>query len=487
MNTDLSIFFRFFKYNILSKLTFGKSRQRSKRKFNEIKNTLIYVTKIKLIVMDIISIYKYNDNSCLYAFGIPIIIYTHKSDMTKQAFEHSQAKTMMLKKLLNSRSNNKKTAIFGVMPPEQTGIALFNAENFCDHPGFDIFTNNVDLDRLAILYKYCPTHKNIYSNEVFELTKEYNIYSKNIFVVGNSHHNLPYLKAAYEEKNKNISWIHVHDGNLTNLLFHFYGCDLAKFKQSIAAFYPEKFHLFKDVASWDDVCSLARKNSIYGIRAIYHETNIKNFIANNDGCRRMIEQELSGQEFFIKKAFLSIPDLREVSPYPLPDGSLYIGTFGIPSNEAKQTDKIIEAVRIYNELYHIDAKVVIAGYDTQKYYQSSLNESQQQIVIPFDSPDDKTLYSLMKRVDLAVQLRTLPLGESSGPISQLIGMNKKVIASENFVDSSISSCCSIVEQHVTPEALCESIKKELLKPVPDHSKVIDELSDDHFRELILEI
>ena len=60
-----------------------------------------------------------------------------------------------ISKALRDFENNKKTAIFGVMPPEQTGIALFNAESFCDHPGFDIFTNNVRIIlsvKLFLLY-----------------------------------------------------------------------------------------------------------------------------------------------------------------------------------------------------------------------------------------------------------------------------------------------------------------------------------------------
>ena len=98
------------------------------------------------------------------------------------------------------------------------------------------------------------------------------------------------------------------------------------------------------------------------------------------------------------------------------------------SRGAKLTDRIIAAMHEIRRR-RVDAKLVIAGYDVRNFSSTRASELKDLNVTLFDGPTDLQLLHLMAEVDVAVQLRLKNWAESSGVVSQLLGLGKSVIVS----------------------------------------------------------
>lgn len=389
-----------------------------------------------------------------------------------------------------SEYHKGKVAIIGVMPPENTGIAQFNSYCFSGNDLFDIFSDIKSMDDLFFCYNFADLNmdkNNIYSLSIYNKLNLTEKYRTKIYVLGNSYHNIPYLQQAIKEKDKRNSWLYIHEVNLLSLIFTFLNLDMKKLKELVKKCYGEKYQLLEHIDTWDKFAKNAKQCGIYGARIIALLTGVNSFIVNNDVAVGILNTEFPDHSVKIKKCFHPIPDLRNVQKYEkLEKGNIYVGTFGIPG-DSKETKTVIQAVNILNNKYNMNVKTVLAGYDTKPYYIYALNDELRQYVIYFDSPSDNELFSIMKSMDVCVQLRLYPHGESSGPVSQILGIGNKLVVSKNFIDSDLEKFCAVINDPVSPEDLAQRIIKMLKKKKVSTGKLIEQYSKEKFFEKIAEL
>lgn len=471
---------------------------------NRVKKYILWLPLFKLV-------YK-SDKIKLYTFGIHLLnirkyIYSKNekpvSNLLKefQNYPENQSnifdKTSLielmvlfdsLKKFADSEHNNK-IAIFGVLPPETTGIANYNNKLFANCKYFDIFTSFSSFQNyfFANSLKNITEKTNIFSLKIYNELKLSSRYRKKIFVLGNSNHNLPYLQAAISEADKKNSYLYIHESFLLNVILAYFDYKFEVMKKWISKCYPEYLSTFGKSKNWGDIYNYSLQMRVMGIRIIYELTGISNYIVNNFVAKKDIENEIHNPALNVIRFFHPVTDLRNTLPYDgFKDNGIYIGTWGYP-NGLKCTDLVIDAINELNNKFKLNCKLVLAGYHVKEFYEKNLTEFQQRNVICFDSPSDEELFSLMKKAKLSIQLRPKSLGESSGIICQLFGMNKRIITNKNFLDPEFEKYCVTIELPVTVEKIVSAIMKAIDLPDPDYSSLISKYSFSELQKAISKI
>jgi hypothetical protein len=360
------------------------------------------------------------------------------------------------KKILNHKSECG-CAVFGVLPPEKTGIANYNAKTFGINEEYHVFSlynnpSDIEIAKNSAGDKY---KNNFFSINFYSTACNIFSYKKKIFILGNSPHNAPYLEMAIKEQDKSNSFLYLHEINLFYLL-HFY-LDLQLYNKLLSIVYPE---IPKD----DTLFTNQKKVSHYGIRALVLLTGISNILVNNENAEKLLLEDIKGSVFentlSIKKLFLPINNFHKeeyVEQILMDDDIIKIGYFGICDDTYKSTNIIINAVVLLNEQYGIKSQVILAGYDSELYIHDNIPDLHQRYVLGFSELSDKHFYSVMNQIDIAVQLRNYPHGESSAAINELLSLNKKVITSAEFLDSKLEKYCYVVPKFISEEDLAREL------------------------------
>lgn len=373
------------------------------------------------------------------------------------------------------------TAVFGALPPEKTGLAPYNAKTFGKNSNFHVFSKINNFTNFNIANKFLKDNFNnnfIPINYYCKFLDKYE-YKKRIFVLGNSYHNIEYLKYAVKESNKNNSYLYLHEASLLGLLYYYFDCSEETLYNYLRIYYPNIKYRYK-------LLNYLTINNIYGIRLVLGMTNINNIIVNNNRAKELIINEIKYTDFFDKikifTMFLPIEKLDSIKP-TLNDEYIYIGSFGIPSQH-KGTFTIIEAVDIIINKYKKKLKLVLAGYDVNNYI-NGLDKKLLENIISFDSPDSDTFFSIMSSINIAIQLRNNSFGESSGVISQLIGMNKKIITTSGFIEYSNINNIREVKKNISKDELVVEILNYLDENVTDNTEVVNYYSYDNLCNKLL--
>jgi hypothetical protein len=99
---------------------------------------------------------------------------------------------------------------------------------------------------------------------------------------------------------------------------------------------------------------------------------------------------------------------------------------------------------------------VVAGFQAAGFAASRQIDSMEGIEV-YDSPTDQQFDSLLASVDVAVQLRSSNLGESSGPVARLLYLGKPIIVSRVGAFSELEDAVAYFSEPETPERLAELI------------------------------
>ena len=327
-----------------------------------------------------------------------------------------------------------KVALFGCLPPYESGIARYNLdwlsssnETFCFFTSADNFLKfNRTVDYSNKL--------NVFPDSLFGLmNRKYDLKDK-IFIIGNSYHNIPTLFNAINFGDKN-SWFYVHEAYLKHLLIDY--CKI------VSVSFNEIFHFF-----------YSNQSDGTGLKILLSMTPITKFIVNSDRCRQLIlDETIDKDNIEVQKAFLPLPILPHVhSTRQRYKEELVIGTFGIPS-DFKMTNVIVDAVKILVEL-GFSVRLLVAGFQAKNYF---AGKSIPNFIEVTNSPSYFELLTLEKTVDLAVQLRKICNGESSGVISELLSLGTPIITVKDLADEKSASYMKVVESSITPKILSEII------------------------------
>ena len=385
-------------------------------------------------------------------------------------------------------------ALFGVLPPEETGIAIYNAKTFGINEECHVFSDfsrpfhyTIAKERTGNEYK-----NNFFSMDLFSTADKLFTYRKKIFVIGNSSHNIPYFTAAINGQDKNNSYLYLHEINMHNLLYYYLGFRL--YQKILSAVYPENM---KNFSQSNDISFENVKNKIaYGIRAVLLLTGITNIFVNNENAKKLLLEDIKETIFedtlSITTLFHPIPDLRNVEPEQIlltDDDSILIGSFGLCDDQMKSTNTIVDAVALLNEKYNINAKCILAGYGAELYVSGNISNKKQKYVIGFSNLTNEKFVSIMKQIDIAVQLRNYPHGESSGTLFQLLGLNKKIITSAGFIENRFEKYCQIIPKFISEEELANKIIETLKikNDIIDIDLLLTEYSFKNLSNIILKI
>lgn len=343
------------------------------------------------------------------------------------SWDNTVNKTITILSSLKKIKPNR-IAMFGCIPPSASGIAIYNkliADNATNC--IDIFGDNQSTYLYYSNYNRFNKIRNIFPECSYEDLSHINNYTHNIFVLGNSEHNLSALKTAINNKPNN-SWLYIHDGELISLIKPYCKAEDLDVKTLYFTIYGDK-------------------QNHYGVKVIQHLTGIKNILVNTEKCKNIVKKELKGIDgIVIKKLFHPIKDYRtalttqKISSSVIDNinnaknsGKLLIGTFGVPSDHHKGTNIVLKAILEARKL-HPEITPVIAGYQVNHYLNEHPDLDIAKIGIIFDKPSDIDLSYIMSKIDLAIQLRPHTNGEASGVLSELVCYNKNIIVSSDFTN-----------------------------------------------------
>ncbi|WP_348518455.1 hypothetical protein [Campylobacter sp. CCS1377] len=383
----------------------------------------------------------------------------------QRLFKHDIVKESDISFLNMEKSINKeKSAVFGVLPPEKTGIAIFNHNAFVGCECFDIFSDIRDLSIAKGL------SKNVFDLKTFIKFDASYLYKKFIYILGNSSHNNPYLHMAKSGINKQKSWLYIHEANLNNLLFSHCNGNFLIMKKYLIEHYPEfsseliKLKNFQEFRIWNE------ELKIYSLRVIVRLTSIFNFIVNNSLCKNLILKELKDYKVNIIEAFLPLPKITNISNFYKKNGEFYIGTFGVP-HEIKFSLEIAQAIEYLNEYKNMNTKLLVVGYGASNFFKKhDFNKSYLEI---YENVSDIQFYNLINQVDLVVQLRKKPHGESSGPVMSALTLDKKIIISKDFLDKKIEKEVYIIDNfELDYKKIAEKILECITeKSIPNYKEI----------------
>ena len=345
---------------------------------------------------------------------------------------------------LNSKSvdSNQYLAFFGCFPPQESGIAHVNNEFLKKFNKSHAFLEPFDFVNYRAHSNLEESLIRCFSSELFELLNYYYKYETQVFVLGDSFHNLNTLINCINSHIEN-SWLYLHEAECHGLL--------RSFSEKIGCSLEALYSLFYDQQS---------NKRRYGLIPLIRLTGIKQIIVNNSQCRDLVASELvQEKKLRIVKAFHPIEWVRRTTkPGKKRNGVFVIGSFGAPSS-LKGTHIVIKAVERLVKM-GVPVKLVIAGYCVKRYFSNLDIPPWLQAI---DSPSDEELQKLEEKADISVQLRLKPHGETSGVISQLLGLGSCIVTTKGFVDEDLSSLVTEVDPRVTDLELANTLKKLIVQ------------------------
>ncbi|EAW7606702.1 hypothetical protein FG096_09135, partial [Campylobacter jejuni] len=108
------------------------------------------------------------------------------------------------------------------------------------------------------------------------------------------------------------------------------------------------------------------------------------------------------------------------------------------------------------------------GYGANDFFKKyDFNKSYLEI---YENVSDTQFYDLIKEVDLVIQLRKKPHGESSGPIVSALVLDKKIITSKDFLDKKIEDKVFVLDNH---ELDYKKIAEKILECIQVSSNVVN--------------
>ena len=308
----------------------------------------------------------------------------------------------------------------------------------------DIKTKKLDNIIPYVSYPYAHLHKN---------------YIGKIFVIGNSEHHKTSLMEAIKTKGEKHRLLYLHEAFVLFAFYPYLDFNEEKIKQFIAHWYPQLYTEIQNV-SMGELYNFLRSKNIGMIRPLIALSGIKHIAVNNDLAKKMILDELTDKEkdgLKIDVLFHPIEDYSSVKKIELPSKTYTVGSFGMPL-VGKYSDLLINAVKNLNENGH-KVNLILAGYSVSSWLKENSIENYDWL-IPVDGPSDEYLSQLMHSVDVAVQLRKSPHGESSGCVSQLLGMDQNIITNTGFISLELEKYCTAISD-VNIDTLGTAILKSM--------------------------
>lgn len=353
--------------------------------------------------------------------------------------------------LKNNKKNKNKIAIFvgssGAIAEWTIKTHSINTDDY------DIFVDAKKYkEYLSILSFKKNNINNIYPFYLYKKFKKRLTYKAKIFVLGDSYHNINALSEAINSKNEKNRYLLIHDGCLFGLLYTY-------IKEENIDNFISKYYKNKKINTQKLYTSFL-ENKIFFIKPIIELTSINNIIALDKKVKELILKDNSNnKDLKIESIFLPTEEINNVDNINLKEEKeqYILGIFGGFNPEKKPIDKILKALEILNK--KLKVKLIIVGSGVEKFFQEK-KYSKNNIQI-FEKPDSKLWLKLLNSVDLALELREEWFGYSSGVISELTGLKKKILITDAWCPDDLKDYYYTASQDVSCEELSNIIEKIL--------------------------
>lgn len=386
-----------------------------------------------------------------------------------------------------SKSPEIELAVYTSLPPARSGVADATWSTFREWPGslhlFGSFPAFSDLLLLqAELDRSGSSQRRVFPLRAARGIGRHVQYHASLFVFGNSHHHVP---ASFElaEVTRRVfpTLVQLHESQLTGF-WHEYLGHLTALKSLYCTFYPEKRETIFRSQTYSEIA----ETGILGLRPFCNIFRVSDLILNSPYARELVERDLAGWAN-PRLHTMFLPMRSQCSPPPahqVTNQVLTVGHFGIPG-PLKGCKVLIKACEIVGLTRPV--KLIFAGHYARTFVEEMCDRVPPFIEI-IDSPDAEAFHSAMDLVDLAVQLRFNPHGESSGAVHALLERGKQVIVSgwANYLDYGEAVIQAPVK--ITPETLAGLILANIgQNRSPQICRVVEQHSVEKFHRRLREI
>jgi hypothetical protein len=405
--------------------------------------------------------------------------------LSQAAFTHSIAT------LRAEAPRGPRIAYVSNLPPETTGIASCSFYSFLgSHEAIDLFCPVTDADWFFAndlqLRQGGSDGPRLLDAQAFLTADRLHAYQAIVIAVGNSDH-CTYLheilrKAEALDGSLERVVFHVHDPFVLNLIEK--GSGLSPTQLVAALTEGDQPAALREATAAGDVHGNLARAGISGMR-FFANLGVRRFLTNSQAASAILRQELAGLPVRIDPlyhpVFLPIgvhppagvpadhPGGEPVrqpggEPASQPGETLTIGSFGYPGGD-KMTDRVIDAVRLLHDAGH-RVRLLLAGFATAQFanaHQGALAGLEVELL---EGPSDPMLCRAMQACDVAVQLRAENRGESSGTVSLLIALEKRIIAADVGAFSEYGPAVRLVPARPDAATLAAAILAAMREPPP---------------------
>jgi glycosyltransferase involved in cell wall biosynthesis len=339
-------------------------------------------------------------------------------------------------------------AVVGVLPPAPTAIAACTLDHLQSSRWRTDFFDANSGPTLATGRRLLAGNR-ILPVEVLLPALASGDHGTAVFVLGNSEHHVKVLQAAMQTRlgcrQRRLAYL--HEVNLMILLRAHLGADAGDLPRGDS--HSEEPWIRRTLQNVPEIGQ--------SLRFLVETARLDGLIVNSDACRRLVLAALGDAGLPIDVAFLPIVAERtDVRSPPTAAAPLHVGTFGT-GGDTKQFDLVARAVGLLARRRRV--RLTIAGWATARHCRRH-GVSALSFVEVHDGPTDEQFATLMREVDVAVQLRVPTHGESSAAVTRLIGLGTPVVVTgEGSFTELPSSLATPVPADCSPAELAAEIER----------------------------
>ena len=347
-------------------------------------------------------------------------------------------------------ATQRRVAIVGALPPARTGIAArtrahlqsprWRSDFFDCNPGPSTATQTALLPGNRVL----PV-------EVLRPVLDRDGHGTVVFVLGNSDHHVKAVEALMRTRGVSATrrLAYLHEANLTELLRAWLGNDWERLPAAPPPHVPP---------GWMRRALAGTPAMATGLRYLAEHGELDGVIVNSAACRDLVRAVLGplADRWSIDVALLPVePALSAATGTDSTQAPLRVASFGLAAG-GKGLDRVVEGVACLARSR--PTRLTIAGWNVARHCRRT-GIGRRGDVDVVDAPDDGTLLEMMRGTDVAVQLRSVTHGESSGVVAQLLALGKQLVVNDEGSFAELpAELVTFVPVECTPEELARAIQ-----------------------------
>jgi glycosyltransferase involved in cell wall biosynthesis len=363
-----------------------------------------------------------------------------------------------------------RLALLSILPPTPNGVASFAARFFADARWrLDAYAP-LPLEPLETLFrtKGSPRQR-FFPIQSWGQALPPGSYQAVIVEAGNSPHHVPTLGAASQFQGERV-WLNLHEAQAIRFWSGWFDEDA----RAVMAFYRQ--HYPGRPLSVNDLFGEPGPQTPRGIRPLALLCGAERILVHSDYCAQKVREDLGDLDLPIEVLFHPLPPPSGTHPEP-GESPLRVGHFGGLSG-GKSIATLLAAMDQLAASQ--DVRLILAGYGAGRYAKRHRLQARRPWLEVHDAPPDDRLEALMASVHVAVQLRPTNHGESSGVVSQLLGMARPLVLSDIGSFPELGPVAVYVPPDVAPGALAQAILQAQSLPMAPSASLREQQSPSAF-------